>query len=323
MKCKHRWNKITAGILCIALLTGCKGIPSASSAKGAGSYSLPESMIVIATERNRYQQVYTAEIWGVTLEDGMTFQNYLLDQVQTFLQTLKTMTLLAKDQNITLTSAEKDQIRRLTETYYAGLSEADIAYMGIRKEDVLSLYQEYHLANKVVYELTRELDLEVSDGDAKVITLQQIVLEDADTAARVLQDVMAEGSDFMAIANTESTKSQIDRQLGWGEASSDLEQAAFALETGAISPVISADGVYYILKCINDYDENATLERKTQIYNERKNQVFQQIYNQFQIEHEITFADSVWPSLTFSPEDQTTTTNFFELYQKEFGSQSY
>lgn len=320
----HRWKQITAGLLCIAMLTGCGGgLPIASEPKRIDSYSLPQSMIIIATERNRYQQVYTDEIWKVTLDDGSSFQSYLLEQVQEFLQNLKTMTLLAQDQDITLTSAEKDQIRRLADAYYEGLTEADIAYMGITSDDVLNLYQEYHLANKVVNELTRELDLEVSDSDAKVITIQQIQLADADTAAEVYTQVTAEDSDFAAIAKANSTDSQIERQLGRGEASASLEQAAFALETGDISPVVSSDGSYYIIKCINDYDEAATLERKTWIYNERKNQVFQQIYNQFQVDHDLAFSDELWQNITFSTSDQSTTTNFFQLYHKEFSSQSY
>lgn len=320
----HRWKQLTAGLLCIAMLTGCGGgLPIASEAKATDSYSLPQSMIIVATERNRYQQVYTDEIWKVTLDDGSSFQSYLLGQVQEFLQNLKTMTLLAQDQDITLTSAEKDQIRRLADAYYEGLTEADIAYMGITPEDVLNLYQEYHLANKVVNELTRELDLEVSDSDAKVITIQQIQLADADTAAEVYTQVTAEDSDFAAIAKANSTDSQIERQLGRGEASASLEQAAFALETGQISPVVSSDGSYYIIKCVNDYDEAATLERKTWIYNERKNQVFQQIYNQFQVDHDLAFSDGIWQNITFSTSDQSTTTNFFQLYHKEFSSQGY
>lgn len=320
----HRWKQLTAGLLCIAMLTGCGGgLPIASEAKASDSYSLPQSMIIVATERNRYQQVYTDEIWKVTLDDGSSFQSYLLGQVQEFLQNLKTMTLLAQDQDITLTNAEKDQIRRLADAYYEGLTEADIAYMGITPEDVLNLYQEYHLANKVVNELTRELDLEVSDSDAKVITIQQIQLADADTAAEVYTQVTAEDSDFAAIAKANSTDSQIERQLGRGEASASLEQAAFALEKGQISPVVSSDGSYYIIKCVNDYDEAATLERKTWIYNERKNQVFQQIYNQFQVDHDLAFSDEIWQNITFSTSDQSTTTNFFQLYHKEFSSQGY
>ena len=69
-------------------------------------YPKAQAMIVVATERNRYEKTYTDQIWDVTLENGQTFETYLLDQVQNFLKDLKTMNLLARDQEISLTSAE-------------------------------------------------------------------------------------------------------------------------------------------------------------------------------------------------------------------------
>lgn len=324
MKLNNRWNQMLAAILCMLFLTGCKGgLSMVADSKETKGYSLPQSMIIVATERNRYQQVYTNQLWDVVLEDGTSFQTYLLEQVQTFLQNMKTMTLLAKDQSITLTSAEKDQVRRLSDTYFSGLSQDDIDYMNISLDDVITLYQEYYLANKVVNELTKELNLEVSDSEAKVISIQLIQLSDSETASQVYESVIAEGSDFAPLAKEHSTDPQTERQLGRGEVSKALEDAAFSLTPGSISPVIVSDGTHYIIKCINDYDQAATQERKTQIYNERKNQVFQQIYSQFQVEHEIVFSDDIWQKIDFSPDDKTTTTNFFTLYQKEFGGQGY
>lgn len=323
MNFKNKWKQIAAALLLTVSITGCKGVPSNTGVRETPGYTLPQSMIIVATERNRYQQIYTSDLWNVTLNNGMTFQIYLLDQVQTFLQNMKTMSLLARDQDITLTGSEKDQLRRLSETYYEGLTPDDIAYMGINLDDVITMYQEYYLANKVVGELTKELNLEVSDSEAKVITIQQIAVSSRDTANQLYEQVTAQGSDFTAIAQENSEETPIERQLGRSVEETTFENAAFNLSTGQISPVIESDGKFYIIKCISDYDEKATAERKTQIYTERKNQVFKQIYNQFQTDHEINFSDDMWQSITFSPGDKTSTTNFFELYKKEFGSQSH
>lgn len=326
MKYKYKYKWKSLAVICLAALTlaGCKGgLASTAEAKEIEAYTLPQSMIIVATERNRYQQVYTDQLWNVTLSSGMNFETYLLDQVQTFLQNMKTMCLLAQDQNITLTGAEKDRLHRLSDEYYLTLSPSDIVYMGITKDDILTMYQDYYLANKVVSELTKELNLEVSDSEAKVISVQQIVLKDQSTADEVYSRVTKEGSDFAAIAAETSAETQINRQIGRGVEDKALEEAAFALGTGQISPVIQSGDKYYIFKCTSDYDEKATQERKTQIYTERKNQVFSQIYDQFQSEHHFTFSNHIWQNIKFSSDDKTTTTNFFELYKKEFGSQGH
>lgn len=321
---KHRWNQFLAGALCICFLTGCRGNLSISSdSKEIRGYSTPQTMIVVTTERNRYEEVYTDDLWNVTLEDGTSFEDYLLDQVELFLQNMKAMTLLAAEQGVELTSAEKDQLRRLSETYYNGLTPEDIAYMGIEQEDVLAMYQEYHLANKVVSELTKEMSLEVSDSEAKVITLQKIVLNDEETASSVYSQVTAENSDFQTIAKSNSVDPQIEFDLGRGEADPVVEDAVFALTAGEISPVIAYNGQYCIFKCISDYNEKATAERKAQLYLTRKSQAFQQIYHQFQLDHTIQFDEGLWESIQFSPDDKTTTTNFFSLYQEEFSSESH
>ena len=66
----------------IPLLSGCKAdIHLVSETSTTKAYTLPQSMVILATERNQYQRIYTSQIWGVDLPDGQTFETYLVDQV--------------------------------------------------------------------------------------------------------------------------------------------------------------------------------------------------------------------------------------------------
>ena len=94
------------------------------------SYTKAQIMIIATTERNRYEQVYTDRIWDAVMENGETFEEYLLNEIRVFMENLKTMTLLAQDRGITLSSGEQDKVRRLARNYYSGLSRAEIEYMG-------------------------------------------------------------------------------------------------------------------------------------------------------------------------------------------------
>lgn len=306
------------------LLSGCSSILPKTSDEEDGAYTKAQAMIVVATERNRYQNTYTDRIWQVVLDDGETFETYLLSQVRTFLENLKTMNLLAEEQGITLSSSEKDRLRVLAETYYNGLSGKDIAYMGIEQEDVETMYQQYYLANKVVGELTKNVDLEVSDSEAKVITVRMIQISSPEAAVAVHKRVSQDGADFMSVARETSEGEEIELQLGRGQLPKAAEDAAFSLAPGELSPLTpGGDGWFYIFQCVSDYDMEATQQRKTQIYEERKTQVFQQIYSQFQAEHQLEFPDGIWEDIHFLPEDETSTSNFFSLYQEEFGGQGY
>lgn len=52
---KYRWKSMAAALLLAVSITGCSGVPSTSAVKETPGYTLPQSMIIVATERNRYQ----------------------------------------------------------------------------------------------------------------------------------------------------------------------------------------------------------------------------------------------------------------------------
>ncbi|RGZ00906.1 peptidyl-prolyl cis-trans isomerase [Clostridium sp. AM58-1XD] len=320
MKFGKRWKTVVLPLTAAALLLGgCKGIPLMSEAKESKQYTEPQTMIFVATERNRYESIYTDQIWGVKMDDsGTTFENYLLDQIKSFLEEMRTVTMMAREQDISLDAAEKEKVNRLTEDYYKKLSREDIEYMGIDKDDVRIMYQEYCLANKMVTETTKDMDLEVSDSEAKVMVLQQIEVWNKETADLVWQKTQEEGADFAAIAAEYSLNPDLERKLGRGEDDKALEDAAFALTEGEVSSVIEVGPAYYIVKCLNEYDMDATQERKKVLEIEKKDQIFRQIYNEYAQKNPVDFGDEMWEELKFSGDDGCTTTNFFEMYHEYF-----
>lgn len=226
------------------------------------------------------------------------------------------MNLLAAEREISLTNREKDEIQALTDQFYESLSEADLSYIGATKEDVYTMYSDYHLANKLVDELTKEVNLEISDSEAKVIVVQEIVLGDLKTAEAVQAQASAERADFEAIAKGISEQKTAAVPVGRGERAKEYEAAVFALETGQVSPVIPVGNQYYIVKCINDYDEEATLERKEKLSMQRKQQAFRGIYDAFAAEHPVEIGGGLWERISFTDGADSTTTDFFEQYQE-------
>ena len=261
MKAWTRRKLLLVSAVLTLFLAGCRAeIPIVSEITETKAYTLPQSMIIVATERNRYQKIYTNQIWGVDLPGNQKFETYLLEQVKEFLHEMKRLNLLAKDRGVTLTGAEKEEVRKASEEYFGSLTKEDLSYMKATKDDVRTMYEEYLLSNKVVNELTKDMNLEISDSEAKVITVDQIVLADQAKAAELHERLTAQGEDFSALAREYSQESTVERHIGRGENPGAYEDAAFHLQTGEISPVVEEGGKYYILKCVNDYDETATQE---------------------------------------------------------------
>lgn len=320
------WKRIL--IICTAWLlmtvvTGCSdsGIPIVSEVRENQGYSDAQAMIIITTERNRYRDIYGDEIWQVAVDSsGTTFQAYLLKGIHNYLDKWKVLNLLADNHQITLNGQEEEQLRRLSEAYFESLSEEDIAYMGVTMEDVSYMYKQYYRVNRVVDELTKDVKLEISDSEAKVITVQEIVLSSENAAQVAYAQVVTEGTEFAAVARSYSEDQVIEKQVGRNERPAVYEEYVFDLEVDEISPIIMDNGIYYIVKCISDYDEGATLERKQRLALLRKDQAFRQIYDAFAEEHQIASQGAVWNNVTFTGGDNSTTANFFELYQQYMNS---
>lgn len=297
------------------LLAGCsKG--TMSDAKTQKGYSLPEIMIVAMAEKNRYESVCTNEIWGVTIaEDGSNFETYLTEQIKSFMEEMKTMNLLAEDKKVNLTSEERANMAAAADEYYGGLTQEDISHMDISKEDVQNIYEDYYLANKLVEELTKDVNLEVSDSEAKVISIMQAKTDNKEAADSLHQTAVIENADFQKCAESAGIP-VTTRQMGREEESKVFEDAAFALLAGQVSEVIPDGDSFYVLKCISDYDEEATTARKEVIYKERKRKAFREIYDEFRINVNLTYSGEPWENLDLEKGEYAKDADFFGIYKK-------
>ena len=307
--------------LALFLLAGCG--PREASMEGEraaeADYTQGQIMVIAATERNRYQNIYTSQLWQVEADpEGNTFEEVLKDQMGRFLVELATVDQMAQEQGVELTSQEEDSLKSLSQEYYAGLTQEDLDYMGVAQDEVYDLYCMYYRADKMVEEMTQGQNLEVSDAEAKVIEIQQIRLDTREEAEEVLTLAQEEGADFASLGARYSTDSQLARSMEWSEEMDALGEAAFALEQDAVSGILEQDGGYYILKCVNAYDQEATAVRKERLAQEKKSEAFSGIYEPYAAEHVVVLAADTWESVDFSLGEGCTTDNFFSLYQSYF-----
>lgn len=305
--------------LILAALTGCKrGVAMMSEGKAEKGYTLPQIMVVATTEKNHYEAVCGSQIWSAQVKAGggkESFSALLTDQVKSFMEQMKIMTFLAKEKKITLTADEHSDMEKAAGEYYHALSKEDISSMGVSQQDVQTVFEDYRLANKLVDALTGDVLLEVSDNEAKVITVEEVKTDQEAKADQVAQAAKQEDADFQRCASDAGLTIKT-RQLGRAEESKTYEDAAFSLTTGQVSGVIEDAGTYYVLKCVNDYDEKATADRKEKIYQERRWKAFTKVYDKFKPKISLTYSGDPWKSLDLSKETAAKNADFFAIYKK-------
>ena len=312
----------------IGILSLCLGGCSVTETLFSGGneqeeYGRAETMMVVSSEKLRYEELYTEQIWTAAVDNrGTTFEASLLAQIHEFLRELRVMSRMAEEQEIVLTSQEQELIQEAAVSYCTALGEANMESFGLDEKTAGEFYTDYLLAQKLVDQLTQGANLEVSDSEARVITVDEIQVSSEETANEALTALSAEDSDFTAVAKQYSESEEIQTQVYRGQRGAAYEEAAFNLTAGKVSGVVEDGGTYYIIRCVSDYDEAATKERKEQMVKQRKNEAFYQAYEDYKTQLLLVGDDVLWEELSIL-ECPEVSADFFAVYETVFsGSQA-
>lgn len=304
---------------------------------GSSSCTRAEIMVYLTTTQNRYESVYGAEVWNVA-KDDVTLEENVKETVLARIAQIKTMCLLAGSKEVELEEGEIQLVRQAAAEYFGTLNETEIQLMGVDKETVEQLYADYALANKVYRYIIQDINPEISDDEARTITVQHILLRTWTTdgsGARVaygedvkqsvyekaceIREMAVDGEhDFMELASRYSEDINITYSLGKGEMDAAFEEAAFSLETDEISQVIETEAGYHIIKCISTFDREQTKLSKLEIVEERRKEVFGEEYDAFADTLVRQLNTKLWEEIALIHDEQVNTKDFFEIYTKYF-----
>lgn len=303
---------------------------------GSVSCTLPEIMVYLTNIQNQYERIYGAGIWDANL-GGITLEENVKDIALAQIAQIKTMNLMAEQYEVTLSEEEELQAENASKDYYASLNETEIDAMGISEDIIEGLYKEYALAGKVYQYIIKDINPEISDDEARTITVQHILLktyamdgtgkkieytqnakEDAfDTAYEAWEKATA-GEDFGELIMRYSEDGKSTYSFGKGEMDPAFEEAAFNLGTDEISDIITTQSGYHIIKCISAFDKEETDSNKVKIIEQRKAEVFGQEYNAFVENLTRKLNEELWESVHFIHDENVVTLSFFEVYNEYF-----
>lgn len=324
---KYRYGAVClSAILSAALLGGCgntkivltTGLASDELFRiGDVSCSLSEALVYLNNQKNQYENVYGIEMWDHDFGD-ITLEEYLKNQVISQLAQVKSMVLLAEEQEILLSEEETKAAGEASAVYMASLSEEEVRLLKADQEEIQKMYEDYCLSYKAYDQITEDVSVEISDDEARIIQIQQIFVPE-EGLARDLKRRLDEGEDFDSIASNYSQASQTTITIARGEKDETYEQVAFDLDNGEVSEVFSADEGYYILKCLDTYVEDASEENKIKVAQKQKTERFQKIYSDLMQDTLSEFQEHLWENIHFTDYEDVKTSSFFEVYEEYFG----
>lgn len=301
------------------------------------SCTLPEIMVYLTTTQNQYESVYGDRIWEADL-DGVTLEENVKETVLAKIAQVKTMNLLAKEHHVTLDEEELAKVEEAADAYYGSLNETEISSMGVTRDTIVNLYAEYALAEKVYEYIIKDINPEISDDEARTITVEHILIktytldgmgnkveysesakqEAYHLAQEVLQKAQSGEQDFESLIEIYSEDSNATYSFGKGMMEPAFEEAAFNLGTGEISGIVESEYGYHIIKCISTFNKEETDANKIKIVEQRKEEVFGEEYDKFVSSLTRKLNEDLWEKVTFIHNPDVTTQNFFEVYEEYF-----
>lgn len=301
------------------------------------SCTLPEIMVYLTNIQNRYESVYGEEIWSTNV-GGVTLEQNVKDIALAQIAQIKTMNLMAKQYEVELSDEEKAQVENAASTYYNSLNDTEIERMGVSEKTINNLYTEFALAEKMYQYTIRDINPEISDDEARTITVQHILIktyaldgtgkkidytqhakEEAYKQACQVLKLVQEGEDFDELIRRYSEDDKSTYSFGKGEMDAAFEAAAFNLGKDEISDIVETEFGYHIIKCLNTFDKEETDANKIKIVDERRAEAFGQEYDAFVETLTRNLNEELWDSVSFIHDENVNTRDFFDVYSECFG----
>lgn len=292
-------------------IAGCgKKAPKAQAHPG---FSNGQVQVVAASEKKRYEQLFSEGIWNVQTEGNVLYKDVMKGQIQEFCDRIVLISVIAEEQKIALNESEQKACKEAASEFWNKLSEMECAAYGITEEECRALFATYGLADKAAGILSTNMNLEVSENEAKVIRLITAKSADSDKLKRFLSAYEAEEGDFLALAGKMGVAAE-ERLLGRKEEDDAYEEIAFGLKTGEVSGILRKGDEFEVLYCLDDYDEEATAERKALIFEERQKRSFEKLIDEYSKSALVSYEGTIWNSLDMASLTAPAEADFFASF---------
>lgn len=300
------------------------------------SCRLPEIMVYLTNAQNQYESVFGEQIWSASV-DGVTLEENVKDTSLARIAQIKTMNLLAEQHKVELDKTEQDKAKQAAAAYFGSLNEREKELLNVNEDTIYTLYSEYALANKVYQFIIRDINPEISDDEARTITVQHIFFktyaldgtgakidyspadkQEVYARAQEVLNLAREGTDFEELIKKYSEDVNGTYSFGKGDMEPNFEEAAFNLGKDEIGEIIETEYGYHIIKCINTFNKEETDANKVKIVDQRRREVFGEEYDTFVNSLTRNLNDGVWEKVTFLHDPEVKTANFFDIYSQFF-----
>ena len=335
-----------AGVLAAVSVTGCSGsidTDAVVATVGDEEITLGVANFYARLTQGEYETYY-ASIMGMTAEDmwaqeydeDTTFEEQIKDSVMESLEDMYVLSQHAADYDIALTEEEESAISDAAEQFEADNTDAAKEAVSGYKKDIEKVLELVTIQNKMDSAMKEGVDEEVSDEEAAQKSMQYVLFsytptddsgnspeltdeekEELTTTAQSLADRTAAGEEFATVAEelgAEAQTATFDSEST--SPNEDLIAAADALQNeGDVTELVETVSGIYVAELTSLLDREATDAEKESIVEQRRQDQYDSLLEEWKDAIEIEVNDRVWNKVDFidqgvtivTPEEETDT----------------
>ena len=131
---------------------------------------------------------------------------------------------------------------------------------------------------------------------------------------------ISSGEDFESVAKEVSRFSQIEYQVSRGTLNPILEETAIYMSDGEVSDIIQTEQNYYLIRCVDDFDEVLSSENESQVFGKLRYATWSQSFTSYAKEHTVGISEEIWENLHFYQTTAFTSDDLYETYDRYLAS---
>ena len=340
-----------AGVLAATAVTGCSGsinTDAVVATVGDDEITLGVANFYARMTQGQYETYYASmmgttgdAMWTQEAGEDQTYEESVKDGLLENLENMYLISQHAADYEVSLTEEEEDAIAEAAAQFDEdNTDEAKETVSGYRK-DIEEFLRLATIQTQMDSKMREGVDEEVSDEEAAQKAMQYVFFsytttddsgntteltdeekESLKTDAQSLVDRVNAGEDISTVAE-ELGQTAYDLTFDSESTSpnEDLIAAVDAFETeGQVTDVIEADDGLYVGRLTSLLDRDATDQKKTSIVEERRQEQYDSLLEEWRNDTDIKVDEKVWDKVDFEDTGVTIITSETEETTTDDGS---
>lgn len=288
-----------------------------------------------STYDSAYVSYFGEEYWSQDMSgEGKTMEADVKKQILDNLKTYYALESHMDEYGVEITKKEMEKINKAAKTFIKDNEKDTIKLMSATERDVAEYLRLITIQHKMQKKIEADVDTKVSDEEAAQRTFSYVRISTAGTtdengenreysekelkSLKAKAQILADGGAENFEKTAEAEGFQVE-DFSYKAGSEDEEMAKAVLEEadklkeGENSGVVEAEDAYYVIRLDSEFDKKATNEKKEEIVEERKSELYKKVCDDFKKDFKFEVDKNVWKSVTFK--------ELFELKAEEDAAQ--